>query len=139
MAAGQIRYYDKLQRGGQTKQDDYFDLVNRRRSRAPTHFPGRNVIQTFLATEQMLEEVLNVVPFCQGHGAVWSHRLATVLLEAGSQIDSLWRFEAKETNCPKQKRAGGKEVDWNIRDFFRFSVKIWPRSGWFSSAARIPK
>ena len=101
-------------------RETWFELFHRRRSRAPEHFPGRTVVETFTATEQMLEEVLSVVPFCRKHEDVWSHRLATVLLEAGSQIDSLWRFEAEEENRPKRTGRGGRPVEWDIRDFFSF-------------------
>jgi hypothetical protein len=101
-------------------QDDYFELFHRKRRRAPKHFPGRTVIQTFTATEEMLEEVLQIVPFCQEHGGIWSPRLATVLLEAGSQIDSLWRFESKESSRPKRTGRNGGQMEWDIRDFFSF-------------------
>jgi hypothetical protein len=67
----------------------------------------------------MLEEVLRIVPFCPEHGGMWSPRLATVLLEAGSQIDSLWRFEATENSLPKRIVPNGP-IDWNITDFFSF-------------------
>jgi len=98
-------------------QESYFDLFHSKRMRAPARFPGRTVIQTFIATEAILEEVLAVVPFCEEHGAVWSPRLTTVLLEAGSQIDSLWRFEAEEERIPKRVR-NGREIEWNIEDVF---------------------
>jgi hypothetical protein len=102
------------------EQDDYFELFYRKCKRAPQDFSGHNVIQTFTATEKIPEEVLSIVPFCKEHETVWSHRLATVLLEAGSQIDSLWRFEALQNNSPKRRNRKDEEIEWNIQDFFSF-------------------
>lgn len=59
-----------------------------------SNFPARTVVSSFNAVERMLAEVLAVVPYCDEHEEVWSPRLATVLLEACSQLDSLWQQQA---------------------------------------------
>ncbi len=54
-------------------------------------FPARTVIVSFNLIERMMSDIVGVVPFCPEHHGVWSPQLATVLLEAGSQLDSLWK------------------------------------------------
>ena len=57
-------------------------------------FPANSVISSFSSTEAMLVDFLGVVPYCPEHEIVWSPRLVTILLEACSQLDSLWRSQA---------------------------------------------
>jgi len=54
--------------------------------------PAKFVVASFIETEKMLVEVLDVIPYCEKHLKVWSPRFATILLEACSQLDSLWKF-----------------------------------------------
>jgi hypothetical protein len=49
------------------------------------------VVEGHFAVEEMLREALQFVPYCEEHLDVWSPRLTTVILEAASQTDSLWR------------------------------------------------
>jgi hypothetical protein len=59
-------------------------------------FPGYSVISWFETVESWLSDVLTVVPYCEEHLNVWSPQLVTVLLEACSQIDSLYKDEFGE-------------------------------------------
>ncbi len=56
-------------------------------------FSPSSVISSFNSVERMLHDFMYFVPYCDDHEKVWSPRLATVLLEAGSQLDSLWKVE----------------------------------------------
>jgi hypothetical protein len=69
-----------------------------------TDFPGRSVISWFSSVEQMLEEVLAVIPYEEAHLGVWSPKLTTIILEACSQLDSLWKHEALLSEYVKQKK-----------------------------------
>ena len=60
---------------------------------AASAFPARSVISSFRGMELALEEFAEVVPFAPEHADVWSPRLASVLLDTCSQLDSLWRYE----------------------------------------------
>ncbi len=66
----------------------------------------RSVIVWFGATEQMLIDVLDVIPFEESLERVWSPRLVTVLLEACSQLDSLLKQQLR-----KSLNISGKNVD----------------------------
>jgi hypothetical protein len=82
----------------------------------------RTVIVSFKLIEAMLGEVLEVVPYCQDHKNVWSPRLATILLEAGNLLDSLWKWET----CTGKSGPGKKNP--NIKDHFkRFGAKLAKR------------
>lgn len=67
-------------------------------------FPGTSVLSWYISAEQMLDDVLRVVPYCTSHENVWSPVLATVLLESCSQLDSLWNFEARQSSCVTKKK-----------------------------------
>ncbi|QSV46268.1 hypothetical protein [Geobacter benzoatilyticus] len=54
------------------------------------------IISSYKFVEQLLAETLQVIPYCAEHENVWSPRLSTVLLEACSQLDSLWKFELNQ-------------------------------------------
>lgn len=56
-----------------------------------TDFPASVVLSSFRLVEQMLDEVVQVIPYSEEHESVWSPQLVTVLLEACSQLDSLWK------------------------------------------------
>jgi hypothetical protein len=69
---------------------------------------GRHAVSWFISVEEQLAQILDVIPYCDAHKPVWSPRLVSVLLDAGSQLDSLWRH----THTPAGKNEPG------IRDYF---------------------
>jgi hypothetical protein len=52
-------------------------------------------MNSYESVEGRLGEFLRVVPYCDAHLDVWSPDLVTVMLEAGSQLDALWRDQAR--------------------------------------------
>jgi hypothetical protein len=85
------------------------------------YYLGNSVVNSYIATENMLLDVLRVVPYCQEHMNVWSPKLVTVLLESCSQLDSLWKYEAR-------KSAYTKRGNLSIEDYFMyFGEYIAPR------------
>jgi hypothetical protein len=72
-----------------------------------------SVISWFNATEQMLHDVLEVIPYEPAHEDVWSPRLVTVILEACSQLDSLFKYQAKQSPYVVKDRL-------DITDYFEF-------------------
>jgi len=59
-----------------------------------------SIIRSYIYTEQILEEVTKIIPYCEEHDEVWSPRLATCIMEACSQLDSLWKFAAHNSSNP---------------------------------------
>jgi hypothetical protein len=82
---------------------------------SPSSFSGHTVTAGFKLVENMLAESLDYIPFCTEHEFVWSPRFITILLEAGGQLDSLWRFEA--THGPVPVTPTGKDL--NMVDYHR--------------------
>lgn len=95
----------------------------------------------------MLSDVVEVLPYSDEHLDVWSPHLVTVLLEACSQLDSLWKA--------KFRQAGSRSKDQsNIHDYFdRFGsdvahrwlvfwgehgVRVQPFSPWADAATYKP-
>ncbi len=67
-------------------------------------FPDQSVINSFVSTEEALSDFLRFVPYCAEHETVWSPRLASIILEACSQLDSLWQYQAKLSSfVPKER------------------------------------
>jgi hypothetical protein len=60
-------------------------------------FPGETVISSFHQVERMFQDVLTHIPYVAEHENVWSPSLGIILLEACSQLDSLWRFIVNNT------------------------------------------
>jgi hypothetical protein len=61
-------------------------------------FPASIAVNTYIAIENMLvDDVLRVIPYCNEHENVWSPILVTILLEACSQLDSLWKYQAAQS------------------------------------------
>jgi len=56
---------------------------------------GITAVEGLLTTEAMLQEAVRYVPFCDEHRSVWSSHFARVILEAASQVDSVWKATAK--------------------------------------------
>lgn len=69
-----------------------------------SQFPGESVLNTYLRIEDMLCDVLRVIPYCPAHHSVWSDALVPVLIESCSLLDSLWKFEVKQSPCVKKNR-----------------------------------
>ena len=83
--------------------------------------PANSVINSYISTENMLVDVLRVIPYCDTHESVWSPVLVTTLLETCSQLDSLWKYEAKQSTFVTKKKL-------NIKDYFAyFGEYVAPR------------
>ena len=79
-------------------------------------FPGETVIPSFTQVEAMFQDVLGRIPYVPEHENVWSPSLATILLEACSQLDSLWRYRV--TNTPNAiLPSSGQNL--NVTHFFQ--------------------
>ena len=75
-------------------------------------FPASSVVNWYITAEDMLLDVLRVVPYCRENDNVWSPVLARILQEGCSQLDSLWLDEARTLAlCAKSD-------ELNIRDYF---------------------
>jgi hypothetical protein len=55
---------------------------------------GVTAIQGLLTAESMLQESLRFVPYCDEHRTVWSAHFTRVILDAASQVDSVWKATA---------------------------------------------
>ncbi|MEX2111902.1 MAG: hypothetical protein WD845_01880 [Pirellulales bacterium] len=83
-------------------------------------FSAQTVVTAFRSVERDLSDVLDIVPFCAEHESVWSPSLITILLEAGSQLDSLWRASARLSKYA--------DPDPDIVDFFTYHCRaVGPR------------
>lgn len=82
-----------------------------------TAFPANHVIETFRHCESQLNEILRVVPYCKEHEKVWSPLFSSLLLDSCSQLDSLWRGLAWESECVRAKH---KRDDLNMKNYFHF-------------------
>ncbi len=78
-----------------------------------SNFPANSVISTYITTENMLVDVLRVIPYCDAHESVWSPVLVTILLETCSQLDSLWKYEAKQSAFVTKGKL-------DVRDYFSY-------------------
>jgi hypothetical protein len=56
---------------------------------------GVTAIEGLLTVEGMLQEALRFVPYCDKHREVWSSHFARIILDAASQVDSVWKATAK--------------------------------------------
>ena len=86
-----------------------------------TGLPANYVLNSYVATENMLAEFLQFVPYCKGHLDIWSPKLVTILLETCSQLDSLWAYQAAQSPyVPKS--------NLNIRNYFEyFGAHVAPK------------
>lgn len=73
-------------------------------------FPASAVVSSFRRVERMLNDVVEVLPYSDEHLDVWSPYLVTILLEACSQLDSLWKAKSRQT--------GSGSKDPKITDYF---------------------
>jgi hypothetical protein len=72
--------------------------------------PHQSILAAYNRTERQLEDFLGAIPLETAHLSVWSPVLASIILEAASQLDSLWKL---------QLRALGKDPSKaNIKDHF---------------------
>jgi hypothetical protein len=63
-------------------------------------------VEGLLTIEKKLSSALHFVPYCEQHRKVWSPEFATIVLEAATHTDSLWRTVfAEEGREPKRKYA----------------------------------
>lgn len=87
-----------------------------------TSFSARTAVTSFLSCEDALSDVLRVVPWCDDHKSVWSPKLTTVIMEACSQLDSLWGDAAwTSPYVRKEKKQHRKQL--RMEDYFRYSAK----------------
>jgi hypothetical protein len=52
-------------------------------------------VEGLLTVEKMLHGAMRFIPYCDAHRNVWSHHFARIILEAASQVDSIWKASAK--------------------------------------------
>ncbi|MBI5030742.1 MAG: hypothetical protein HZB51_09460 [Chloroflexi bacterium] len=84
------------------------------------NFSANYVLSSYVATEDMLSEFLQFVPF-DGNSKVWSSKLVTILLEACSQLGSLWEYQARKSPYVRKR-------DLNIKDYFTyFGANVAPK------------
>ena len=79
--------------------------------------PAETVLNTYQRIEDSLHSVLQVVPYCDNHKQVWSDYLVTVILEACSLLDSLWRAQSMQSSCVQKAK---KRNDLNMFDYFKY-------------------
>ena len=79
-------------------------------------FPTNIIVRKYIKTENDLNDVLKTVPYCKEHALVWSPALSTVIMEACSILDSLWKYEAKQSPFVKKNKL-------NIKDYYNYSGK----------------
>ena len=79
--------------------------------------PHRSIVAAYSRLENGLSDFLRAIPLESAHLQVWSPILATTILEAGSQLDSLWKMQlrADETasdraDIAKYFKTFGKQV-----------------------------
>lgn len=83
--------------------------------------PHRSMIAAYNRVERELEDFLGSIPLEPAHLTVWSPILASIILEAGSELDSLWKL---------QLRASGSEsanatIKEHFEQFGKCMVKKW--------------
>jgi hypothetical protein len=72
-----------------------------------------NVLTSYIYIENLLFDILQIIPYCKEHENVWSPRFVTILRESCSQLASLWEFEARKSQyVPKN--------DLKITHFFEY-------------------
>lgn len=74
---------------------------------------GITAVEGLLTVESALQEALPFVPFCDEHLPVWSSRFTRIILEAASQVDSVWKATVnsdKELNIKHHYNTFGKLV-----------------------------
>lgn len=55
---------------------------------------GVIAVDGLLNAEATLHEALRYIPYCDEHRSVWSPTFARIILDAASQVDSLWKATA---------------------------------------------
>jgi hypothetical protein len=94
------------------------------------------VVEEFFFVEGLLRESLQFIPFCKEHLAVWSPRFTTIILEASSQTDSLWKKAADKNKIRRVKAPTSKnkpkkparDADLRITDYFEhFGIVLFPQ------------
>ena len=89
---------------------------------------GVTAIEGLLTVEAMLQEAVRYVPFCDEHRRVWSSHFTRIILDAASQVDSVWKATAKIIDPAK---SSGKLT---LKDHFdRFGALVAKQSVVFFS------
>lgn len=107
------------------------------------YFPAKSVLNSYIAIESMLAEILRTVPYCIEHENIWSPVLVTVLLEACSQLDSVWEFQARQSRYVVKKRLSMRDYHEHFREQIAFKwvvfwgekpEQIYPYDSWNNSS-----
>jgi hypothetical protein len=56
---------------------------------------GVTAVEGLLTVEAMLQEAVRYVPYSDEHRSVWSSHFTRIILDAASQVDSVWKATAK--------------------------------------------
>jgi len=72
--------------------------------------PYQSIIAAYNRTERQLEDFLGAIPLESPHLSVWSPALASIILEAATQLDSLWKLQLRALRKSTSKA--------NIQDYF---------------------
>ena len=80
-------------------------------------------IDGFEALEKSIKEAMRFVPYCEAHREVWSPIFAECVLNACSQLDSLWRAEARLLH-------GKNGSSLTITDYFKLFRKQVTEGRW---------
>jgi hypothetical protein len=56
---------------------------------------GFTAIEGLLTVETSLQEALRYIPYCDEHKNIWSSHFARIILDASSQVDSIWKATSK--------------------------------------------
>jgi hypothetical protein len=110
---------------------------------------GVTAIEGLLTVETALQEALRFVPFCDEHRTVWSSHFTRIILDAASQVDSVWKATAKIIDSATSSdrltlkdhydRFGGQVARQNVVFFGGESpCIIRPFSDWRNSAFSSP-
>lgn len=77
------------------------------------HFSSSTVMDSYIIAEDMLVDFLRFIPYCSEHMSVWSPMLVTIILESCSQLDSLWKYQAKQSRFVTKQNL-------TIKDYFTY-------------------
>ena len=75
--------------------------------------PASGIVNDYIRNENVLEELLHIIPYCEEHEQVWSDALVPVILESCSLLDSLWSFQARSSPCIRKTK-------FEMFDYFKY-------------------
>src|ERR1039458_4433876 len=83
--------------------------------------PHQSIIAAYDRTERQLEDFLKAIPLEAPHLLVWSPELASIILEAASQLDSLWKLQLRAA----QKDSSNANIKHHFANFGNSVAKRW--------------